>query len=201
MEAKMSQSNFSIFRSVKPEPDTTIELRMPKTTMRAPTYVPYVVDNLWEWKRPKSYSCRRFSVYASPQEYLATESGPEGGTVYKVEFKGKFKLCQVKGWSDSRKHPDCRSLKKVLTKRLGQDWIDSKISEKEELGRLWIPCLTKDEMNYLFGSNEKLRDIKDEIYNAITYWNDVALIKNGNGLADPEGELFFEAEDGYYLRS
>ena len=195
----MTQSNFSIFRSVKPEPDTTNNLRMPKTTMRAPTYVPYLVDNLWEWKRPKNYPSRRFSVYASPQAYLAKESGPEGGNVYSVAFKGKFKLCQVKGWSDSRWHPDCRSLKKALTKRLGQNWIDGKLSEKEELGRLWIPCLTRDEMNYLFWSNENLRKIRDEIYNAITYWDDVVLIKNGNPLPDPEGEIFFEAEDGYYL--
>jgi hypothetical protein len=43
----MSQPDFSIFRSVKSEPDTTTKLRMPKSTMRAPTYVPYVVDNLW----------------------------------------------------------------------------------------------------------------------------------------------------------
>jgi len=64
---------------------------------------------------------------------------------------------------------------------------------------LWIPCLTKNDMNKLFGSNEKLREIRDEIYNAITYWNDVVLIKNGENLPDPEGEIVFEALDGYYL--
>jgi hypothetical protein len=82
---------------------------------------------------------------------------------------------------------------------LGQNWIDAKLSKKEALGRLWIPCLTKNEMNYLFGTNEMLREIKDDVYNAITYWNDVVLIKNGMDLPDPEGEMFFEPIDGYYL--
>jgi hypothetical protein len=56
-------------------------------------------------------------------------------------------------------------------------------------------------MNYLFESNEKLEEIRDEVYNAITYWDDVELIKNDINRRDPVGEYFFVAEDGYYLRS
>lgn len=202
MEVKMSELNFKIFRAV-PKLEKTPQLKNYHTTMRSPGNVPYVVDNLWEWKRPKNYPNRRHSFCASPTPELALEAA-EGGTAYNVEFKGRYKLCQVKAYKDSKYHPDCKSLKKLLPKLYKKyfnlDWINSNLSEKEDFGKLWIPCLTKRDINYLFGSNEKLREIKDEIYNAITYWNDVVLIKNGMDLPDPEGELFFEPEDGYFLK-
>lgn len=194
-------SELKIFRSAKAKPGMTTKLHEYRNTTRPPGYVPYVVDNLWEWKRPENYPCRRFSVYASPQGSIAEELGPEDGTIYRVELKGKYKLCQVQGYEDSRYHPDCKKLRRLLFKTFGQHWIGGKLKDKEEFGKLWIPCLTGDEMNHLFGSNEKLRKIRDGVYNAITYWNDVELIKNNMPLPDPIGELFFEAKDGYYLRS
>jgi hypothetical protein len=204
MEVKMPELNFKIYRAVNPKLENTSILKKYHNTMRPPANVPYLVDNLWELTRPKNYPNRRHSVFASPTPELALEAAG-GGTVYTVEFKGKYKLCQVKNSKDSRYHPDCKSLKKFLPRlyknRFEQDWINSKLSEKEDFGKLWIPCLTRDELNFLFGSNEKLRKIKKDICNAVTYWNDVVLIKNGNGLPDPEGELFFEAFDGYYLES
>lgn len=194
----MSQLNFKIFRSVKEKIEKTPHLKNYHETMRPPGNVPYIVDNLWEWKRPKNYPNRRRSVFASPTSELALKAA-NGGTVYTVGFKGKYNLCQVKGYWDSKKHPDCKKLRNLLFDIFGQDWIDSDIKVKEDFGKLWIPCLTKNDMNKLFGSNEKLREIRDEIYNAITYWNDVVLIKNGENLPDPEGEIVFEAVDGYYL--
>ena len=91
-------SELKIFRSVKAKPGTTTELHKYRKTIRPPGNVPYVVDNLWEWKRPKNYPSRRFSVYAAPKESNAKKSGPDDGTVYRVEFKGKYKLCQVQGY-------------------------------------------------------------------------------------------------------
>jgi hypothetical protein len=196
----MAELKFAIYRSVKPKSDTTTRLHEYRKTMRPPGNVPYVVDNLWEWKRPKNYPNRRCSVFASPIAELAVEAA-KGGSAYTVHFNDKYKLCQVKGYWDSKKHPDCKKLRKLLFNIFGQEWIDGKLKHKEEFGKLWIPCLTKNDMNSLFGSNERLREIRDDIYNAITYWNDVALIKNGMDLPDPEGELFFEAEGGYYLRT
>lgn len=151
-------------------------------------------------EKTEKYPGKRFSVYASPQESIAKKSGQKNGTTYKVELKGKYKLCQVQGYEDSKYHPDCKKLRKLLFKTLEQHWLDGKLKDKEVSGKLWIPCLNRDEMNYLFGSNEKLRKIRDEVYNAITYWNNVVLIKNNMPLPDPTGELFFEAKDGYYLR-
>ena len=196
----MPELSFKVYRAVEQKLENTKTFKKYHNTMRPPGNVPYVVDNLWEWKRPKNYPNRRRSVFASPTPALAMEA-VGGGMVYSVEFKGKYKICQVKGYWDSKKHPDCKKLRKLLFRIFGQDWIDGKLKNKEDFGRLWIPCLTKKDMNYLFGSNEKLKEVRDEIYNAITYWKDVALIKNGLDLPDSEGELFFEAEDGYYLKS
>ena len=84
-----------IFRSVLEKPDTTTKFRHYRTTMRPPKNIPYLVDNLWEWKRPKEYPCRRFSVFASPSEEIALKSGKAGGTVFRVEFNGKYRICQV----------------------------------------------------------------------------------------------------------
>jgi len=38
------------------------------------------------------------------------------------------------------------------------------------------------------------------MWNTITYWNDVVLVKGNGLLPDLRGEVFFEAVDGYYLR-
>jgi hypothetical protein len=85
-----------IYRSVKADPDPTTKLNGPKKTMRPPGNVPYVVDNLWEWKRPKGYPNRRCSVFANPDPETAGKSGAAGGTVFRVEFEGEFNLCQLK---------------------------------------------------------------------------------------------------------
>ena len=82
----------------------------------------------------------------------------------------------------------------------GQGWIDGKLTYKQEFGKLWIPCLSKDDTNHLFGKNEKLRKIREKVYNSINYWDDVVLIKDGRSIADSEGELFFEPLEGYWLR-
>ena len=192
--------NPKIFRSVKKKPDTTTKFRTYKNTMRRPGNVPYVIDNLWEWKRPKRYPNRRYSVFASPQPNLAIASGPKGGTVYRVKFKGKYRLCQLEGYSDSKDHQECKLLRKLLFDLFGQEWIDGKLTYKQEFGKLWIPCLSKDDMNHLFGANEKLRELRDEIYNSINYWDDVVLIKDGKPIPDEKGELFFEPLEGYWLR-
>ena len=54
-------------------------------------------------------------------------------------------------------------------------------------------------MNHLFGANEQLRKLRDEVYNSIEYWDNIISIKNGKPIPDQKGELFFEPLDGYSL--
>ena len=53
-------SELKIFRSAKAKPGTTTELHKYRNTMRPPGNVPYVVDNLREWKRPKNILAEDF---------------------------------------------------------------------------------------------------------------------------------------------
>ena len=48
---------------------------------------------------------------------------------------------------------------------------------------------------------QRLEKYQDEIYDSITYWNEVQLIGKNQTIPDAEGEIFFEPTDGYYLRN
>ena len=189
-------TTFGIFRCAKE--GSSLNGKYQKT-MRPPGNVPYVVDNLWEWKRPEGCADRRRSAYASPRVDLAQKSGPKGGIVYRVEFEGDVKLCQLVGYPDSKYHPDCRNLRSLLFGRLGQDWVDADLSLKSEIGKLWIPCLTKFEVEWLFNTVGRLKEIREEVFQAISYWDSVAVLKEGDTFPDDEGELFFEPMAGYRL--
>ena len=45
-----------------------------QSTIRVPSNVPYVVDNLWESLRPKNMPSRRHAIYASPTPELALQN-------------------------------------------------------------------------------------------------------------------------------
>lgn len=70
-----------IFRCVKGSIAEAMALHPYQRTMRPPGNVPYVVDNLWEWKRPERCADRRRSAFGSPRADLARKSGPEDGIV------------------------------------------------------------------------------------------------------------------------
>ncbi len=196
---RLMSIDIGIYRSLIEKSDTTTRLYEYRPTMRPPGNVPYVVDNLWEWKRPEEFPNRRFSVFASPRPELAKRCGPSGGKVFQVKLNGEFKLAQLKGKPDSKFHSDCNVLRKLLFHKLGQDWLDGRLAEKSAIGMLWLPCLKKDEIERLFNQVEELRGIKDEIFAAIQYWQDVAVINNQEDISDKEGELFFEPIAGYTL--
>jgi hypothetical protein len=192
-----------LFRAVSANTDFS-RLNEAHKTMRPPLNVPYIVDNLWEWKRPHEYPNRRFSVFASPTKALAIASAGTEKIPCTVELTGRFKICQLYGSQafnneDSKYHSDCRKLREILLNKLGQSWIDGTLAQKKAIGRLWMPCLRKEEVDSLFESVETLHQIRDEIFSGITYWNDIVLLKESDSLPDERGEVFFEPVDGYWL--
>lgn len=198
MKKARSQTT-GIYRSVVEPPNPTPTLVRPNGLPRPPRNVPYVVDNLWEWKRPQGYPSRRYATFASPQPVLAKEAGPKGGTPCSVQLNGRYTLCQLIGWRDARHHPDCDFLRRFLIDKLGQKWVASGMGEKTEVGRLWMPCLEKADMNHLFDTVGSLKEFSADLYDAIGYWDTIVLIDSAERIPDAEGELFFEARDGYYL--
>ena len=200
----MLKNNNEIFRAVSANTD----IKHPQAyryTMRPPGNVPYVVDNLWEWKRPDHYPNRRYSAFASPKKEKALTSAGENSIAYRVSLLGNYKLCQLIGNKDftnnedSKFHPDCINLRKLLLSKLDQPWIDNDLHAKSDVGRLWIPCLRKEEVDTLFEKLDMLRKIRQEIFDSITYWDDVVLISQEEPIPDKTGEIFFEAFDGYRL--
>lgn len=175
-------------------PDSEVyATRSSATTRRAPANVPYLVDNLWEWKRPRDFPSRRFSVFASPLAELALKSAGEGRRAYRVELLGEACIAQV-NVPDSKDHPDCRTLRGLVKQLLGQSWIDAALSAKLDAGRLFIPCLTDTELDELF-STSRLREVKTQLWNGINYWEDVRLVHEAEPWPYPNGELFFKADN------
>jgi hypothetical protein len=47
-----------IYRAVSKTKEVKNKLFVPHSTMRPPGNVPYIVDNLWEWARPRCLSSK-----------------------------------------------------------------------------------------------------------------------------------------------
>lgn len=164
------------------------------TTKRAPGNVPYVVDNLWEWKRPEGAPNRRHAVFASPTAELALESAQYKGKVFWIEPRGHVVLAQIPE-KDAKFHLDCINVKRNLANlMMKRGWLELPMDQKRLIAPLWAPCLTKDEVEILF-SIEPLKSIRTEIWESITFWDNARLFEFGEKPPYEEGEIFFEADE------
>lgn len=189
-----------IFRALPSHKAVTTDVLPPRLTARAPGNVPYLVDNLWEWVRPSHLPCRRRSVYASPSPGLALASGADGSTPYRVELQGHFKAAQLRSDTDSKYHPECRTLPRRFLQHLGQSWLEAPLQAKRQLAPLWMPCLTKEQIDETFQMAEAPYRIDAKaLAEEIHYWHDVRLIKCTDDIDPDGGEVFFEPTDGYRL--
>lgn len=164
----------------------------PLPTRRAPGNVPYIVDNLWEWKRPKDMPSRRHCVCASPQSELAAQAGgAHSGRVFSVKVTNArtAQIPQV----DARYHPEVKTLPRLLLRHLEQPWVDGPAKMKMPESLLWTPCLSQSEVEELF-KTEKLSPFRDEIWSAINFWDDARPVRPGADWPFEQGEIFFEAE-------
>ena len=125
----MTGSQTVIYRSALPD-RVGSDVERTGSVVRPPLYVPSVVDNLWEWRRPVGYPSRRMSAFASPTPELARQEGPPGAKVYQVDISSGIKAGQLCGYSDSSNHPEAVALPIFLYERLGSDWIGARIEEK-----------------------------------------------------------------------
>lgn len=180
----------AMFRAEMPGPDT-LRLRTAAITRRPPGNVPYLVDNLWEWARPDTFPSRRFAAFASPLPAQAVESAGIGRKPYRVETFGKVVVLQA-SIRDSRFHPDCIEISKRLKQLVGQAWFDTSISEKIEIGRLFIPCLSKEEVEVIFATGV-MREFRESLWYSVKFWHDVHLVSIDQPWPRPDGELFFIA--------
>lgn len=174
----------------------------PRSGIRPPAYVSYLVDNLWEWKRPEAIPSRRNAIFACPSRELAL-CVPGNNFVYKIQLSPGSRIFQLtsKGedfdTSDAKYHPDCKRLPKLFIDMLGKEWLKKDVAAKIDVGRLYIPCLQKKDMEEIF-SEGILMDKRKEIEDSIRYWDCIVEI-NDHALADPNGEVLIFTDAPYML--
>ena len=175
-------------------------------TRRPPGNVPYLIDNLWEWLRPDDrFPCRRMSAFASPSPDLALEGASVNESrrndfiVTTVSFTGKAAIAQI-SQKDARFHPDIKKLTSVVLGFCGMGWADEPASKRIGIAPLFIPAVSKEEIDELFSVIVNGENLAEIIRSTSIFWQDAKLLTpNSEKLAYPDGEIFFEAFDGYRL--
>lgn len=168
-----------------------------RSTVRLPSNVPYVVDNLWEYLRPDAMPCRRHAVYASPSAALAlaNASGDDRGrgfAAYRVEVSGYCRVAQLTV-KDARLHPDIRRMLRLVQRRQ-PEWALLPLPARQKIGMAFAPATSKAELVALAGEEPALVAFLAEAAALCTLWTD-----SRTEPVDAEGELFFElAPDASY---
>ena len=184
-----------VYRALSTRPAPGAILKTRSNTPRPSANVPAVVDNLWEWKRADGFPSRRHAAFANARPEICPQ---QNGVLCRVALLAPYRLCQVTGLDDSKGHQECSSLPRFLGRTLGESWFGFSLDQKSWAGRLWIPCLSKSEIELLFATVEPLRQVRDELWQLIRYWEGVRLLESPLD-ADECGELFFEAHEGYQV--
>lgn len=163
-------------------------------TRRAPTNIQYVVDNLWEWKRPAHLPSRRHSFFASPRPELALQSSVgDNPRAFRVVIESGELVAQIPK-SDARYIDEAKKLPRDLYELLGgQEFLSGPISKKAAIAPLFCPCLTKQEVEELFRV-DVLAPHRDAVWSAIKFWDHVKLFSVNDPPPYPDGEVFFMAE-------
>jgi hypothetical protein len=177
-------------RSFKPE---HVHTRHPG--IRLPGNVPYLVDNVWEFTRPADKPSRRHAVYASPTAEHALNGAagvgqPQDGFIAcRVEFRKPTKTFQL-SVADARYHPDVKKLQNAVHDKLAGK-TPLRFDGKLALAPLFLPGMTRDELQVAMAGNAELRFLVEELAACVTLWGDTP--------DTAAGELFFEiGEDNAY---
>lgn len=166
-----------------------VHTRHPGT--RLPANVPYLVDNLWEFTRPHSMPSRRKSVYASPTPALALDGAagvkqPQDGFIAcRVECRYPPKAFQL-SVADARYHDDVKILQKTVHAKLA-GMSAAGPQGKLALAPLFVPGMTRDELQVAMEESVALRDLVVELAALVTIWKDTPDVE--------AGEVFFEIDE------
>lgn len=72
-------------------------------------------------------------------------------------------------------------------------WLEAPADQKATIARLWAPCLSSEEVEETFAISP-LAEIRESIWDAITFWDSAREVIAGGEFPYPEGEIFFEAK-------
>ncbi|MGC8884823.1 MAG: hypothetical protein ACP5UT_18540 [Bryobacteraceae bacterium] len=160
-------------------------------TRRAPTNIHYLVDNLWEWKRPDVFPSRRHAVFASPSPELALASATAAhARAYRVVIESGEPCAQIVE-QDAKDTEERKTLPRLIFRLLGeQEFLSAPLEKKSAVAPLFCPCLTKEEVEQLFRT-EPLAGHREAVWSAIHFWERAKLFSPHENPPFPEGEVFF----------
>jgi hypothetical protein len=187
-----------MYRAVLPEHLDENKVYQALTTRRAPSNVPFLIDNIWEFLRPNHLPSRRHAIYASPtpELALANASSGEANAIYVAcelifnldNSHHALKVAQL-NVTDARYHTDIRNLQKLVMNRLACN--DLSLEAKKMFAVLFLPCVSREELEKECKENELLKEILHECQKKSTFWQDASDTPD----IQSNGELFFELMD------
>lgn len=161
-------------------------------TIRVPSNVPYVVDNLWESLRPNNMPSRRHAIYASPTPELALQNasapladGDEYVACRVVVVPQKIRIAQLQV-TDARYHSDIRLISKWISQH-GPELAELSLEQKQKLAPLFMPGLHRSELTELLNTHTLVAALCAYARQHSSFWSSAS-----NTPQSSDGELFFE---------
>ena len=184
-----------LFRAVPiNHPSTDGKPQWPRDSVRLPSNVSYVVDNLWEYLRPNHLPSRRHAVYASPTPELALQCAtpPDRDVdlgVYEVMIDGPFSMVQLQ-IEDARHHRDIAAVAKTLQKVIPA-LLSASLEERQVASLFFMPGCSKSDWALAVEQSPVAADFSAATCAQSTFWNEITTEPT-----DVAGELFFQLGAG-----
>lgn len=196
-----------LFRAI---PDTVLHadgdlVQETRLSRRIPRNVPYVVDNVWEYLRPKHSPSRRHAAYASPTPELArVNASSQWGSNYRVweielEPEDVIVICSV---DDARYHADIRRVPAALLELLDQTLGTADFEANRGYAPIFMPAAASPDLTRFFDAHPEL---KAKARAASTFWQEARALTFEQLMRVPQlaesAEIFFEARKGFRVRA
>lgn len=192
----MSPTQFPIYRAeALTDSLKTGAAQEPRTTLRLPSNVPYVVDNLWEFLRPAHMPSRRYSIYASPTRALAQQNcsvrdKSKEFCVYRLVVEGDALLAHLR-IKDARDHADIKAVQRHL-QSVAQQMADASADEKPSLSLLFLPGASRADWERARDASPLAAQLIDALTAASTFWSEASSTPD----LSCDGELFLQLLPG-----
>ena len=169
-----------------------------RDSVRIPSNVPYVVDNLWESLRHDHLPSRRHAVYASPTPEQALRCASPSGrnvdlSVYEVVIDGPILLAQLQV-EDARFHRDIPAAQREL-QTIMSALLAAPLQEKQVTSLLFMPACSKDDWRHAVEHSPVAADFAQAAGALSTFWGEVSTEPT-----ESTGELFFQLGAGASYR-
>lgn len=199
--AKKNSARLGLYRAIPRSKLDGIKRYERVATLRAPSNIPFLVDNILEYLRPDHMPSRRHAVYASPTPELALANASavlapgDAMVVCELAFEGSVKVAHLEV-SDARYHSDVRAITSAVMGALNEQQMgETGYGARAELAPLFMPWLRAHELRGLQIQVPLVRALLQRAAEVSTFWQTASPEVNPQFKV---GELFFELSEGAY---